>query len=113
MGNLVNGFWVKVLESEDNLVTFVNAEGGAIKKRDSSVDLDLDCYFEGGEVLRTNENIIDGGDMPSIYQCARFGNFSYRFRNLCPGNYLVDLHFAEIINTNGPKGMRVFDAFMQ
>ncbi|XP_031279205.1 kinesin-like protein KIN-14R [Pistacia vera] len=70
-------------------------------------------YFEGGEVLRTNENIIDGGDMPSIYQCARFGNFSYRFRNLCPGNYLVDLHFAEIVNANGPKGMRVFDVFMQ
>ncbi|KAJ0085760.1 hypothetical protein Patl1_08690 [Pistacia atlantica] len=97
----------------DNLVTFVNAGGGAIKKGDSSVDLESDCYFEGGEVLRTNENIIDGGDMPSIYQCARFGNFSYRFRNLCPGNYLVDLHFAEIVNTNGPKGMRVFDVFMQ
>ncbi|KAJ0087763.1 hypothetical protein Patl1_32057 [Pistacia atlantica] len=33
----------------DNLVTFVNAGGGAIKKGDSSVDLELDCYFEGGE----------------------------------------------------------------
>lgn len=75
--------------------------------------MESDCYFEGGEVLRTNESIIDGGDMPTIYQCARFGNFSYRFRNLCPGNYLVDLHFAEIVNTNGPKGMRVFDVFMQ
>ncbi|KAJ0037381.1 hypothetical protein Pint_23019 [Pistacia integerrima] len=65
-------------DKRDNLVTFVNAGGGAIKKGDSSVDLELDCYFEGGEVLRTNENIID-----------------------------------EIVNTNGPKGTRVFDVFMQ
>jgi hypothetical protein len=29
------------------------------------------------------------------------------------GEYLVDLHFAEIVYTNGPKGMRVFDVFIQ
>ncbi|KDO81245.1 hypothetical protein CISIN_1g0371692mg, partial [Citrus sinensis] len=51
--------------------------------------------------------------MAVLYQSARFGNFSYRIGNLSPGDYLVDLHFAEIVNANGPKGMRVFDVFMQ
>ncbi|KAK2659962.1 hypothetical protein Ddye_006495 [Dipteronia dyeriana] len=98
----------------DDLVTFVNAGGGSLKKEgELNVCVESDRCFEGGDVLRTDETIIDGGDLLSIYQSARFGNFSYRFRNLSPGDYLVDLHFAEIVNTNGPKGMRVFDVFMQ
>ncbi|KAH9756121.1 kinesin-like protein KIN-14R [Citrus sinensis] len=78
-----------------------------------SMNVESDRYFEGGDVLRTDESIIDGGDMAVLYQSARFGNFSYRIGNLSPGDYLVDLHFAEIVNANGPKGMRVFDVFMQ
>ncbi|KAK3231093.1 hypothetical protein Dsin_002974 [Dipteronia sinensis] len=98
----------------DDLLTFVNAGGGSLKKEgEFNVCVESDRCFEGGDVLRTDESIIDGGDMLSIYQSARFGNFSYRFRNLSPGDYLVDLHFAEIVNTNGPKGMRVFDVFIQ
>ncbi|KAK0576133.1 hypothetical protein LWI29_012375 [Acer saccharum] len=98
----------------DGLVTFVNAGGGSLKKEgEFNVSVESDRCFEGGDVLRTDETIIDGGDMLSIYQSARFGNFSYRFHNLSPGDYLVDLHFAEIVNSNGPKGMRVFDVFMQ
>ncbi|KAL5844528.1 hypothetical protein ACOSQ3_010582 [Xanthoceras sorbifolium] len=98
----------------DNLVTFINAGGGSLKKEgELRVCVESDGCFEGGDVLRTGESISDGGDMPSIYQSARFGNFSYRFCNLSPGDYLVDLHFAEIVNTNGPKGMRLFDVFMQ
>ncbi|XVE95161.1 hypothetical protein REPUB_Repub02eG0072500 [Reevesia pubescens] len=87
---------------------FVNAGGGTIKKEGTcTIEVCGDNFFEGGDVLRTNESINDGGDMPSIYQSARFGNFSYRFNDFAPGDYLVDLHFAEIVNTNGPKGMRV------
>ncbi|TXG52642.1 hypothetical protein EZV62_021811 [Acer yangbiense] len=98
----------------DDLVTFVNSGGGSLKKEgELNVSVESDRCFEGGDVLRTDETIIDGGDMLSIYQSARFGNFSYRFHNLSPGDYLVDLHFVEIVNTNGPKGMRVFDVFMQ
>ncbi|KAH7567632.1 hypothetical protein JRO89_XS07G0108500 [Xanthoceras sorbifolium] len=67
----------------DNLVTFINAGGGSLKKEgELRVCVESDGCFEGGDVLRT-------------------------------GDYLVDLHFAEIVNTNGPKGMRLFDVFMQ
>ena len=98
----------------DNAVMFVNAGGGTVKKEGRcTIDVCGDNFFEGGDVLRTNESINDGGDMPSIYQSARFGNVTYPFNDFSTGNYLVDLHFAEIVNTNGPKGMRVFDVFIQ
>lgn len=44
---------------------------------------------------------------------TRFGNFSYIIGDLPAGNYFVDLHFAEIVFTNDPPGMRVFDVFVQ
>lgn len=96
-------------------VIFVNAGGGAIKKEgDINLDIEKDCCFEGGDVIRTDESIINGGDIPSVYQSARFGtNLSYKFNDMPAGEYLVDLHFAEIVHTNGPKGMRVFDVFIQ
>ncbi|ONI35420.1 hypothetical protein PRUPE_1G535100 [Prunus persica] len=97
----------------DNLVLFVNAGGEALNEnRNIGIQVEPDRFFQGGNVLRTDET-IDGSDVPSIYQSARFGNFSYRFENLSPGDYFVDLHFAEIVYTNGPKGMRVFDVLMQ
>ncbi|KVG68573.1 Malectin [Cynara cardunculus var. scolymus] len=72
-----------------------------------------DQAFEGGDFLKTNETILDGGSLSSLYQSARFGNFCYSFEDLSSRDYFLDLHFAEIINTNGPEGMRVFDAFVQ
>ncbi|VVA35940.1 PREDICTED: kinesin [Prunus dulcis] len=97
----------------DEYVMFVNAGGDGSNETDSSVKFLADIYFEGGNVLRTNEHINDGGDYPFIYQSARVGNFYYRFNCLPPGHYYVDIHFTEIINTNGPKGMRVFNVFIQ
>ncbi|KAJ6685722.1 KINESIN-LIKE PROTEIN KLP-3 [Salix purpurea] len=96
-------------------VIFVNAGGGPIKKEGNiNLDIDKDCCFEGGDVIRTDESIINGGDIPSVYQSARFGtNLNYKFNGMPVGEYLVDLHFAEIVYTNGPKGMRVFDVFIQ
>ncbi|KAK9271462.1 hypothetical protein L1049_027053 [Liquidambar formosana] len=97
----------------DNVVMFVNAGGGTLNETDSGLHIKPDMFFQGGDVLRTDETIIEGGDYPSIYQSARFGNFCYQFDNLPSRDYYVDLHFVEIINTNGPKGMRAFDVFMQ
>ncbi|OAY33502.1 kinesin-like protein KIN-14R isoform X2 [Manihot esculenta] len=97
----------------DEIVMFVNAGDEASIEADSTIKVLGDTNFEGGNVLRTNELINEAGDYPFIYQSARLGNFCYRFNNLPSGVYLVDLHFAEIINTNGPKGMRVFNVFMQ
>ncbi|KAJ4962684.1 hypothetical protein NE237_022623 [Protea cynaroides] len=97
----------------EDFVMFVNAGGGTLREGDANIIFKPDICFQGGDVLRTDESIIDGGDYPSIYQSARFGNFFYHFDNLSPGDYFVDLHFAEIINTNGPKGMRIFDVYVQ
>ncbi|XP_062100705.1 kinesin-like protein KIN-14R isoform X2 [Humulus lupulus] len=94
-------------------VMFINAGGEVVHEADSSLKLLKDTYYEGGNVLRTNEQITDAGDYPSIYQSARLGDFCYRFINLSPGEYYVDLHFTEIININGPKGMRMFNVFIQ
>ncbi|XP_050207091.1 kinesin-like protein KIN-14R isoform X2 [Mercurialis annua] len=97
----------------DEFVLFINAGSEASTEADSEIKFQGDSNFEGGNVLRTNEKIDEAGDYPFIYQSARFGIFSYRFDNLPSGNYFVDLHFAEIINTNGPRGLRVFDVFIQ
>ncbi|KAG5235708.1 kinesin protein [Salix suchowensis] len=72
-----------------------------------------DCFL-GGDHVRTDATIGDGqnGDL-SLYQTARYGNFSYCFRALEPGNYDVSLHLAEIVFTDGPPGLRVFDVFVQ
>ncbi|KAJ6297907.1 hypothetical protein OIU76_019093 [Salix suchowensis] len=48
----------------------------------------------------------------SLYQTARYGNFTYCFRGLEPGTYDVSLHLAEIVFTEGPPGLRVFDVFL-
>lgn len=71
-----------------------------------------DKLFTGGDVLRTDER-ISGVHESILYQTARYGDLSYIFKDLPNGNYVVDLHFAEIIFTNGPPGMRVFDISIQ
>ncbi|GFP98842.1 kinesin-like protein kifc3 [Phtheirospermum japonicum] len=86
--------------------TSVEFEGGLCFSEDSN--------FSGGDTIITEEPVIgDEQGLISLYQTARFGNFSYFFENLQSGNYAVDLHFAEIVFTDGPPGMRVFDVFLQ
>lgn len=93
---------------------FINAGGDDdAKVLDSELNILRDTYFEGGDVMRTEESIVEAGDFPFLYQSARVGNFCYRLNNLVPGEYLIDFHFAEIINTNGPKGIRVFNVYVQ
>lgn len=72
-----------------------------------------DSSFNGGDTVRTEDPIIGAMAGLSLYQTARFGNFSYHFENLEAGNYMVELHFAEIVFTAGPPGMRIFDVFLQ
>ncbi|XP_062209600.1 kinesin-like protein KIN-14E [Phragmites australis] len=97
----------------DDSVLFINAGGGAIEGCDPSVMVSGDSFFEGGDVIETNESIIDGGDCPSLYHSARYGSFSYKFDGLAPGDYFLDLHFAEILYTCGPKGISAFDVLVQ
>ncbi|KAH1043912.1 hypothetical protein AAZX31_09G182900 [Glycine max] len=99
--------------AEEDCFMFVNAGGDAFSEEAGGITFLADTYFDGGNVMRTNEQIVEGGDYPFIYQSARLGSFCYRFDNLPPGDYIVDLHFVEIININGPKGMRVFNVHIQ
>ncbi|KAL2905874.1 Kinesin-like protein KIN-14R [Bienertia sinuspersici] len=105
---LISSGFSKLCCSED-IVTFVNAGCEAASQAESGVEFSADAQYEGGDVIRTDESITDGGDYPFIYQSARFGNFMYQFNSLPPGDYFVELHFAEIMYTYGPKGMRVFN----
>ncbi|KAI4325691.1 hypothetical protein MLD38_031068 [Melastoma candidum] len=109
---IVVGGFTPSSQSEDYLM-FINVGGEIPDRADSFLKFREDVFYQGGEVLRTNEQIVDGGDYSSIYQSTRLGDFSYRIPDLPPGEYLVDLHFVEIIFTNGPKGMRVFNVFVQ
>lgn len=73
-----------------------------------------DNCFTGGETVLTNATIGYGQEEGfSLYQTARFGNFSYCFQALEPGHYVVGLHLAEIVFTDGPPGIRTFDVFVQ
>lgn len=92
---------------------FINAGGEAPIESDSSISFIPDKFFQGGNAFQTEDFIAEGGDFPFIYQSARLGNFTYHVPNLPCGEYFVDLHFVEIININGPKGMRVFNVFLQ
>ncbi|XP_073102043.1 kinesin-like protein KIN-14E isoform X2 [Elaeis guineensis] len=104
---------LREMDCRDDVVMFVNSGGSPIEGRDSHINFLGDSYFRGGDVIKTNEPIVEGGDYPSLYQSARYGNFCYKFEGLAPGDYFVDLHFAEIVNTYGPKGIRLFDVSMQ
>ncbi|KAF8780369.1 hypothetical protein HU200_001481 [Digitaria exilis] len=97
----------------DDSVLFINAGGGAIEGCDSNVKATGDSFFEGGDVIETYESIIEGGDCPFIYCSARYGNFCYKFDGLASGDYFLDLHFAEILYTFGPKGISTFDVLVQ
>ncbi|XP_031107444.1 kinesin-like protein KIN-14R [Ipomoea triloba] len=97
----------------EDIVYFINAGAEASIESDSSISFMPDKFFQGGNTFQTEEFIAEGGDYPFIYQSARLGNFTYHVPNLPHGEYFVDLHFVEIININGPKGMRVFNVFLQ
>ncbi|KAJ0660091.1 putative minus-end-directed kinesin ATPase [Helianthus annuus] len=107
------GFVKSDCAASDEIVLFVNAGAQSIVEPDSAINLVADKSFEGGDVFQTNESITEGGDVPFVYHTARLGNFQYRFDNFPEGDYYVDLHFVEMINTFGPKGMRVFNVYLQ
>ncbi|XP_022943273.1 kinesin-like protein KIN-14Q isoform X3 [Cucurbita moschata] len=93
----------------EELLQAISVNAGAPS---DAVDLDginyvEDNWYKGGDTIRSDEI-----EHP-LYQTARFGDFCYNFSSLEPGNYVVDLHFAEIVFTNGPPGMRVFDVYLQ
>lgn len=99
-------------ECADDVVLALNCGGASVENVPFGFSFKEDSFFTGGDVLRTDETITGVHDS-GLYQTARIGDVSYRFCELAPGYYVVDLHFAEISFTNGPPGLRVFDVSIQ
>lgn len=100
------------VEDAKFIILGINAGGMGSFKPCGRTEFQKDQFFGGGDVVTTDAQVGDEEFSP-LYQSARFGNFSYKFDNLEAGDYLVDLHFAEIVFTGGPSGLRIFDVFMQ
>ncbi|KAM0896676.1 hypothetical protein ACQ4PT_023046 [Festuca glaucescens] len=84
----------------DECVMFVNAGGCAIEAADPSAVFSGDAFFEGGDAIETSEGIVEGGDYPSLYSSARYGNFSY---NLPFGSQILsELDVFAVVGGNRP-----------
>uniref|UniRef100_A0A2C9UFK6 Kinesin motor domain-containing protein n=1 Tax=Manihot esculenta TaxID=3983 RepID=A0A2C9UFK6_MANES len=104
----------KELSPESSLKLLIKPEKEEKFPENPLLEFLEDTCFAGGDTVRTNAPIGDGQeDGLCLYQTARFGNFSYFFPALEPGNYAVSLHLAEIVFTDGPPRMRMFDALIQ
>ncbi|KAH0875719.1 hypothetical protein HID58_073081 [Brassica napus] len=63
-----------------------------------------DELFSGGGTVMTDD-VVGNEEEALLYQTARVGDFAYTFKALDPGDYFIDLHFAEIEFTEGPAGV--------
>ncbi|XP_073142323.1 kinesin-like protein KIN-14Q [Henckelia pumila] len=103
-----------VREYSSEYVMRINVGSSTSLSFEDGVPFSEDRGFNGGDTIKTEDPIMsDGKECPSLYQTARIGNCSYHFENLESGIYLVDLHFAEIVFTAGPPGMRIFNIYLQ
>jgi len=64
-------------------------------------------YVQSPPKTTSTRSAIGGTDDDPLYQDARINSMSYRFTGLLPGDYLVELKFAEIQNKR--PGQRQFD----
>ncbi|KAG0497197.1 hypothetical protein HPP92_001888 [Vanilla planifolia] len=101
----------RVLEIQDTVLS-INAGGADDLMICATKIFEKDKYYIDGDIICTDVQIGDGREC-TLYQSARFGDFSYRFPNTDEGDYLIDLHLAEIVFTDGPPGMRIFDVYIQ
>ncbi|KAG0501575.1 hypothetical protein HPP92_001647 [Vanilla planifolia] len=101
----------RVLEIQDTVLS-INAGGADDLMICATKIFEKDKYYIDGDIIYTDVQIGDGREC-TLYQSARFGDFSYRFPNMDEGDYLIDLHLAEIVFTDGPPGMRIFDVYIQ
>ncbi|WRX28851.1 Leucine-rich repeat - like 10 [Theobroma cacao] len=88
------------LHKEHEHLPVISINAGCINgavELDGVIYSDDDCYV-GGDVIRTHTMVGDGVGN-SLYNTARYGDFSYKFSSLEPGFYNIDLHFAEIVFT--------------
>ncbi|MFK7925209.1 MAG: malectin domain-containing carbohydrate-binding protein [Bacteroidia bacterium] len=91
----------------------VNATGPAYTDGDGEV-WEADNYFTDGSTYTNASNPIANTTDDVLYYTERYGNFDYSFP-VANGDYVVELHFAEIYfgqpggGSGGGVGSRVFD----
>ncbi|CAN6443558.1 unnamed protein product [Victoria cruziana] len=79
----------------------------------------MDVDISTGNYRVSNISALSVTTDPTLYMSARISPTTVTYYGLClqEGNYTVELHFAEIMFTNGPTftslGERVFDIYIQ
>ncbi|CAN6443561.1 unnamed protein product [Victoria cruziana] len=85
----------------------------------SSSGMFMDVDLQEGTFAVSNISTLSMTTDPTLYMTARISPTTMTYYGLClqEGNYAVELHFAEIMFTNGPNftslGERVFDIYIQ
>ena len=94
-----------------NVVVAINTGGDSLTQ--DGIDFIADDFFLNGETFTDNS----GGNGPqpvfdgTIYETERYGNSINYEIPVNPGNYVVELYFAEIFRNN--QGNRVFDVTVE
>jgi hypothetical protein len=109
-------FVVEALPAEPGaVVAAVNAGGPALTQ--DGIDFAADQHFLGGTAFTDGASVdvnSGNGEQPAfdgtVYETERFGNVAYEIP-VTPGNYTVELHFAEIFQSD--PGARVFDVSIE
>ena len=98
-------------DETSNIVTAINAGGPALMQ--DGIDFVADTNFLNGNTF--TDSSASNGSQPvfdgTIYETERWGNpLNYEIP-VAPGNYFIELHFAEIYQSN--IGERVFDVSVE
>jgi len=92
------------LNSEEIMAICVNANGGATTSSNGN-EFEADNYFTGGKTYSVNQSVeILNTNDDALYRTERYGGsnqnnanpFSYDIPVAGAGNYIVELHFAEV-----------------
>lgn len=95
----------------NNIVAAINTGGAALTQ--DGINFVADDFFLNGKTF--TDNNVGNGSQPkfdgTVYKTERYGNpLNYEIP-VAPGNYIVELYFAEIFWSN--QGNRVFDVTVE
>lgn len=105
---------------QPDVIVRINSGGPEYTDGDGNV-WSADQYFDNGQTFSKNNLAIENTEDDTLYQTERYGGqnngtMSYSIPVPAPGNYYVNLHFAEIfqgVNNNNGAGSRVFDVTIE
>jgi hypothetical protein len=97
-------------QTQQQLVEIVRINSGGPTLQIANQSWVADQYFSGGSTYSNNSAIANTTSDP-IYQSERWGNFTYAIPVPQSGQYLIELHFAEIAGKS--TGQRVFNVAVE